>query len=154
MWNKPHTMGFYPPLCVLLQHTNQSILLFLTWLFQWSVFSPLNTQHCVRAQLRAMVSMTFSLQGRHRASKSWAGVTWPVETQAAGVEKLKLKDSRLIPFPPDAHVGLRPQVSISQNHLSLVVQVSDRHVFAHGHSTTISSPKIHSFFKKGLTKQL
>lgn len=30
VWIKPHTIGFHLPLCGLLQHTNQSILLFLT----------------------------------------------------------------------------------------------------------------------------
>lgn len=32
VWIKPHTIGFHPPLCGLLQHTNQSVLLFLTHL--------------------------------------------------------------------------------------------------------------------------
>lgn len=39
---------------------------------------------------------------------------WPAETQAAGVEKLKLNDSSLIPFSPDTHLGLRAQVCSQQ----------------------------------------
>lgn len=48
----------------------------------------------------------FNPRVRRGPSKSQAGVTWPAQTQAAGVEKLKLNDSSLIPFSPDTHVGL------------------------------------------------
>lgn len=52
MWNKPDTMGFCPLLCQLLQHTNQSVLLFLTHhhFHDPFFFSPLDAQHCVRAE--------------------------------------------------------------------------------------------------------
>lgn len=85
--------------------STQIKLLFLTCHHFNDPFFHLSTQW------RAMVSMTCSLRGEAHSFWKPEGVTWPAERQAARVEKLKLNDSRLIPFSPDAHVGLRAPLS-------------------------------------------
>lgn len=92
MWNKPDTMGFCPLVCQLLQHTNQSVLLFLTHhhFHDPFFFTSRCSALCEGRGGRAVVSMTFSPLGKQGGgcSKSQAEVMWPAETQAAGVEKL------------------------------------------------------------------
>lgn len=127
MWNEPHTMVLYPPLFGLLPHTNQSVLLFLTHHhFHDLFFSPFNAQQCGGQKGGLWCQWPFHPQRMQKPSKSLAGVTWPVEIQAAGVEKLRLHDSSLIPFSPDTRVGLGAAVKRSQTWWFELY----RHVFA------------------------